>query len=400
VLRSDGRLTGVDVARAIALFGMAATHIYPAFTADGSLQLGHALASGRAAALFAVLAGVGLALASGGRNPVSGVRAGLAVRAGVVARAGLLLVVGLLLAQVDSPPLVILPYYAMLFLLALPVLTLPARTLFWLAATAAVVTPLLSQLLRAGRPPAEVAEPALAGLPQTLFLTGTYPALTWTAYLFIGLAVGRTDLRARAVQVRLVVGGVVLALAAKVASGVALAAAGGQDALARTVPSQFAGRTVDQVLDSGLFGVTPTGDARWLLVSAPHSGATFDLLHTAGTSVAVLGACLLLVSVVPRLAVLPLAAVGSMTLTLYSAHVLALRRSGPLLLDDPGRLYLAHVLVALVVASVWRTRVGRGPLEALSAWLDRTTRAAVDAPVRGRKSTLAPGGRSSGSANG
>jgi len=371
VLRSDGRLTGVDVARAIALFGMAATHIYPAFTADGSLQLGHALASGRAAALFAVLAGVGLALASGGRHPVSGVRAGLAVRAGVVARAGLLLVVGLLLGRVDSPPLVILPYYAMLFLLALPVLTLPARTLFWLAATAAVVTPLLSQLVRSGRPAAEVAEPALAGLPQTLFLTGTYPALTWTAYLFIGLAVGRTDLRSRRVQVRLVVGGVVLALAAKVASGVALAAAGGQDALARTVPSRFAGLTVDQVLDSGLFGVTPTGDARWLLVSAPHSGATFDLLHTAGTSVAVLGACLLLVSVVP------LAAVGSMTLTLYSAHVLALRRGSPLLLDDPGRLYLAHVLVALVVASGWRTRVGRGPLEALSAWLDRTARRVV-----------------------
>ena len=42
------------------------------------------------------------------------------------------------------------------------------------------------------------------------------------------------------------------------------------------------------------YGTTPTDDWRWLLVAAPHTGTPFDLLHTIGTSLAVLGACILL----------------------------------------------------------------------------------------------------------
>jgi len=69
--------------------------------------------------------------------------------------------------------------------------------------------------------------------------------------------------------------------------------------------------------------------------------------------------------------------VGSMTFTLYSLHVLALAKGSPFLVEDRRTLWLAHVVVALVVASLWRTSVGRGPLEALAAWLDRRARRAV-----------------------
>jgi hypothetical protein len=68
---------------------------------------------------------------------------------------------------------------------------------------------------------------------------------------------------------------------------------------------------------------------------------------------------------------------GSMTLTLYTAHVVALWRGGPLLLDDPRVLYLAQVAVAVALAFLWRSYVGRGPLEALAAVLDRGARRAV-----------------------
>ena len=42
----------------------------------------------------------------------------------VLARAGPLVALGLLLGQVDSPPLVILAYYGLLFVLAIPFLGL------------------------------------------------------------------------------------------------------------------------------------------------------------------------------------------------------------------------------------------------------------------------------------
>ncbi len=377
------RLTGVDVARCIALIGMAATHIFPGTDPDGGTHLSHAVASGRAAALFAVLAGVGLALGSGGRNPPRG-RDLWAARAGVTARAALLVGLGLLLGAVDSPPLVILAYYGLLFVVAVPFLGLSARALAVLACAAAVLTPIASHLLRQTVDPAPVAEPGGSDLLVELFLTGTYPVLTWTTYLFAGLAVGRCDLRRVGVALRLVVLGVVAAVTAKLVSAALLSSVGGVDRLARSVGEST--DAVRQSLDVGMFGTTPREDWRWLVVSGPHSGTTLDLVHTTGVSLAVLGACLLLCRVLPRLLVLPFAAAGSMTLTLYSAHVLALSADSPFLTSDRTQLWLGHVLVALAVASVWRTTIGRGPLEAAASLLDRPVRQAVAGRSRWQRS--------------
>jgi hypothetical protein len=272
---------------------MAATHVFPSFRPDGSLHLAHQLASGRAAALFAVLAGVGLALASGGQSPATGRRL-WAARAGVVARAGLLIGLGLALGEVDSPPLVILAYYGLLFVLAVPVLGLRSPVLAAAAVVAAVATPVLSQVARSSTSPRPVSEPGGSDLLTELFLTGTYPALTWTTYLLAGLAIGRLDLRRRAVQLQLLAGGAVAAVIARWLSGWLLDLAGGAGELQQSVPQVLGNQPVDRLLDGGLFGVTPTGDWRWLLVAAPHSGTTLDLVATTGSAAAVLGACLML----------------------------------------------------------------------------------------------------------
>ena len=78
-----GRVVGVDAARGLALLGMVSVHVLPATDGDGGESLAYAVASGRSAALFAVLAGVGLALA---RPSVPA----LLVRALVIGLAGLL----------------------------------------------------------------------------------------------------------------------------------------------------------------------------------------------------------------------------------------------------------------------------------------------------------------------
>jgi len=366
-LTTSRRVPGVDVARGLALLGMMSVHIFPAIRQDGSVHPAYSIAAGRSAALFAVLAGVGLALASGGQNKHVGWQLH-ASRSGVLARAGLLLVLGLFLGEVNSPPLVILAYYGLLFVVAIPFLGLSARALAVLAVVSAIVAPVLSHLARMHLDVAPIGEPAGTQLVAQLLLTGTYPVVPWATYLFVGLALGRLDLSRQATALRLVVGGAALAVAAKVLSSTLLDAAGGVDRLQASVPADpgyaFLRQDLGRRLEAGLLGTTPTTDWRWLLISAPHSSTTLDLVHTSATAAGVLGLCLLVTRYAPKWLYFPLAAAGSMTLTLYTVHVLALANGSPLLLTDNRlHLWLGHVVTVLVVATFWRAKVGRGPLE-------------------------------------
>ena len=113
-----GRILGVDAARAIALVGMFATHILPLHDADDVPTLTGLLADGRSSALFAVLAGVGVALSTGGPRRPRDARAHLAAAAALVVRGLLVGLLGLWLIDFDAPVAVILPYYGLLFVVA------------------------------------------------------------------------------------------------------------------------------------------------------------------------------------------------------------------------------------------------------------------------------------------
>lgn len=400
------RLRGVDVARALALLGMMSVHLLPAERADGTTSTAFLLFSGRAAALFAVLAGVGLALASGGSTPPRGRRwAGMS--AALLVRAAVLLPVGLLLIEPTTPVAVILPYYALLFVVAIPLLPLGARWAAGGAAAVALAVPVVSHAVRlvAGLsgPGAQPELDALlrpVHLAATLLLTGYYPVLPWTAYLLAGIAVGRTGLRSPGIALRLLGTGLVLAAAGKALSQLLLAS-GGYERLAASVPPlsslEFVG--LDRALERSLHGTTPTTSWWWLAVSAPHSSTPFDLVHTIGTSLAVLGACLLAVPALERWGralVVPLAAAGSMTLTLYCVHVFATTRGwGPAAPED---LLLVHAVTAVALATVWRAWARRGPLEGAVAVLSAAASAAVGGT--GTPASRAAGGDVGGDAAG
>jgi uncharacterized membrane protein len=362
------RLVGVDAARGLALVGMVTVHVLPAEAADGSTTTAHLLAAGRSAATFAVVAGVGLALATGRTRPPGGTVRGW-LSAGIGVRAVLLAAVGLLLGELDSGIAVILTYYGVLFLCALPVLGLGPRPLLALAAGVAVVVPVLSQLVRAHLPPPSFLLPTTgrllrepgALLPE-LLLTGYYPVLSWTAYLFLGLAVGRLALERARVALRLLLAGAALAVAATAVSALLLGPLGGHDAL-RDVVDVPPGAGVEDVVAADRFGTVPVSSPWWLATDAPHSTTPPDLLATGGVALAVLGAALLLARRVPQL-LLPLAAMGGMPLTLYSVHVtvVSLTRAA-----DPTRSWAVQLAAYAVLAVLWRRLVGRGPLEALLA---------------------------------
>src|SRR6185312_1918109 len=142
--RQASRLVGVDAARGLALLGMMAIHILPGWTEDFQPTATWEIFAGSSAALFAFLAGVSLSFSSGRSRPATG-RTLTAARVGLAVRALIIATLGLLLGQLDPPAAVILTYYGMLFLMAIPLLGLGPKTLGCLAAGFAIIGPYLMQ---------------------------------------------------------------------------------------------------------------------------------------------------------------------------------------------------------------------------------------------------------------
>ena len=374
------------MARCLALLGMMATHILPGVDADGQgVPLAQQIAGGRSAALFATLAGVSLALVTGRTTPWRG-RALAAARMSVIARACVIAVIGLVLGALDSGVAVILVYYAVLFVLAIPFLGLGWKPLAWLAVLWAVVAPVLSHLVRPQLPAPTYVSTSLeqvfldpVNLAVTLLVNGYYPAGLWLSYIFAGLAVGRLALDQTRVAVGLVTVGAILAAGAWAASWLLVHGLGGYEVLERTIPPRAVGFRdgLDIALVHGLYGTTPTTSWWWLTISAPHSTTPFDLLHTIGTALLVLGVALLAGRLAPGVLGVIFAA-GSMTLTLYTLHVLALASEiGP----ERGsiQLYAVHAAAAVAFGAVWRMALGQGLLERVAATAGQAASVAVSA---------------------
>lgn len=358
-----GRLVGLDVARCLALLGMVATHVLDARTPDGELATAQWLAGGRASALFAVLAGVSLALMT--REPLRG--RPLALRSlGIAGRAVLIAALGLLLGGLDTGVAVILTYYGVLFVLGLPFTLLRVRTLVPLTVAWVVVAPVVSHLLRPDLPERGFESPSIAQLADPgqlaseLLLTGYYPVVPWLAYL-AGIALGRLDLRDTSLLGALALGGL------------------GTAVLATRVSATLVDPAVASENATGMYGTTPPdGDWDWLLVVAPHSATPFDLAQTIGSAVLVIAVCLLLERLLPRAATAVLGVVlgaGAATLTLYSLHVVML--TPQVWPEEEPSAYVSHVVVLLALGAVIRLLGRRGPLEAVAGLPVRLARSAA-----------------------
>jgi len=361
-------IRGVDLARGVAVLGMFAAHVGPDPDQPTSQLLG--VFHGRSAALFIFLAGVSLALISGGSTQ-SARPAVRRSRIKIATRAGALLILGLLLTSLDSSVDVILPVYAVLFLLALPLLRLRPRTLALLASTLAISGPMLSYLIRdwlhltPGSTPSVPGPSALlssAGGVTSLVINGAYPVMTVLPFMLAGMGVGRLDLCAPSVHRRLLGVGVVLSAAGY--GGAALALRAGD--LAADIGSGSAALGHQQLHDvaTAEAGTVPTTSWAWLLTAGPHSGTPMEIIGATGWALAVLGAALMIGHRADRV-LHPISAVGRMPLTAYTAHVIAIWLIQAVGGDYPaGWVTLAAFTVAaMALALTWLHFFRSGPLE-------------------------------------
>lgn len=388
------RLVGVDVARSLAIIGMIGAHIGVTGVDDsGVLDWAKpaswgAIVHGHSSVLFAVIAGVSLALLSGRDiRPAGGELA--RVRLGLAGRGLAVFGIGLVLELLGTPVAVILTLWGGVFLLAPVFIAWRVRTLLIVAAALALAGPPLLETIR-------ILSVGSGGAGAYLVLVGVYPLSVWLAFVLTGLALGRLGLdRTRVALVALgaglglaVLGPLVNWLATVGAFGPFLAevlsgfwmggyaleapSVGGSSVSSSVVEvggyvplkgSEFGGGYLDRI-STGWEQVLSS-----LFEVDPHSGGTLEILGSGGLAVAIIALCVLVAKRF-RPVIVPLAALGSMPLTAYSAHIVSLMllQGGPGGYLAPDNLVWAATVGALLVGcTLWTLFLGRGPLERLVA---------------------------------
>ncbi|WIM68002.1 heparan-alpha-glucosaminide N-acetyltransferase domain-containing protein [Corynebacterium breve] len=369
------RILGIDAARGFAVIGMVAVHTMPAWN-DGvrEVSMTYEIFAGRSAQLFALLAGLSLAIISG----MSKIHTGRRLRRdrwNVFFRVVFMIILGGVINLAPIPVYNILPYYAFFFLFAIPFLGLGARSLFLLSFVTAIVGPLLRYFAIAtfdfeflNRPDIIdmlYAQP-LTSLSSLIF-TGVYPAITWMAYIFLGMAIGRLDLRNLSVVIKLGFYSLVTAVTFGFISDIVM-----QNRAMYEITEATDSMSYDDVWELVQFGGRlPSSTLWWQFVVGPHTNTIASVFFAGALAAVAVSAFLVLERAVVHL-LEPLIAVGSMSLTVYVAHMLFLYFFKPAVNDFPVVMTVVQIVVAVVFAVFWKAAVGQGPLEKMQAVITKS----------------------------
>lgn len=316
--RYGGRIGGLDITRALAIFGMFYAHVAPEVYGNSAAVFLDAIPDGRSSILFALLAGVSLSILTGRNVPYTGDDMRTA-RLRIFGRAAMLIVLAGPVVLLGTPIAIILAFYAAWFVAALPFASWSPRRLFILAGTTALLGPVAVQLFiwfttnlnmwGTGDP---------NGFIVDVFFTGMYPGAVYMAYVFAGMGIGRIDITGRLTQV-------ILAL-----SGTALMIIGYGTSLVLTRVIEMPPQSFDEPYDDGAWmdnswtwqGYPFPHISEWIGIE-PHTNTVFEAVGSGGFAITVLGICLL-ASPLARTILYPVAAVGSMALSAYTAHIVVI----------------------------------------------------------------------------
>ncbi|AWE41480.1 MULTISPECIES: heparan-alpha-glucosaminide N-acetyltransferase domain-containing protein [unclassified Actinobaculum] len=397
--RYSGRIGGLDIARALAILGMFYAHTAPRLGEPGTIQhIVSDLPVGRSSILFAVLAGISLAILTGRNIPYTGERMRVA-RLRIFGRATALLVVTGILSLLGTSIALILSFYAAWFICALPFTGWSAKRLFVTAGILAILGPLAHTTLNWLFASLSLYGSGSNAFVVEVFVTGIYPGLVFMAFILAGMGVGRLDITRRKVHgLFLAVGAALMAVgygaswilgntivdrAQQAANGVlpnGLSGGklpGSPPPIKSLTPDQLSqlGDLGDLTLGNGNASILPNGFDKaltWqpvefpslgdLVTAEPHTSTIFEALGSGGFALAVIGLCLL-IGGLSRTLLFPLAAVGSMSLTAYSAHVVAIAIEPDWSGSASWHPFLILSAAVIVGCSLWKVIFQRGPLE-------------------------------------
>ena len=355
--RYSGRIGGLDIARCFAIFGMFYAHVGPQLGFEGIGGVLNSLPDGRSSILFALLAGISLSILTGRNVPYGGERMRTS-RLRIFGRSVALLVIAGILSLFGTPVAIILGCYAAWFITCLPMTRWHSRRLFTVAGSLAILGPVVLNLsiwtlqnlnLWPGSDN--------NGYIMDVFITGMYPGVVYMVYVLAGMGLGRIDLTRKYVQTMLVAAGSVLMIVGYGSAWI----------FSQIFRSALAADPVQVPVDPDLVGIQPWiglpfPDIHLWAGAEPHTHTIFEAVGSGGFGITFLGICLL-IGGLARTALYPVAAVGSMSLSAYSAHVIAIAFNLDWNHTESWFPILALIVASLVLCSAWKLVSKRGPLE-------------------------------------
>ena len=348
------RITGYDFARSLAVFGMVTVNFNIVMGADKAgdhwLRQLTGLLEGRAAATFVVLAGIGLSLLTQRARITNDAHRITDSRKQLIKRAVFLFGVGLCYTPIW--PADILHFYGIYIAVGALLLTASDRWLWSLAFgfIAIFVVFILIFDYEAGWNWETLSYSGFwtaEGMVRRLFFNGFHPVFPWTAFLLIGMWLGRQDMHNPKTRRKVFFGGIAVALFSESASWL----------LIRYFSANVSGLDVETV--GALFGTEA-------IPPMP-----LYLFASGGVATTIIGLSLMLTERFPDAKwIKPFITTGQLSLTLYVAHVVI----GMGLLDALGILEnqtlpfaigsaVVFCICAVIFSHFWRKRFERGPLE-------------------------------------
>ena len=338
----SNRLNGLDLARYVAFVGMVIVNFNVVMGAEDDMGLTGCftkLLSGRAAATFVVLAGIGLGLAS--------LREQDQLITLTFKRAAFLFIVGLLNMVIFVGD--ILHYYAIYFLIGIFSLSLSSRKLFCLIISLNITFTIMILTLNydAGwnwNNETYSGFWTLTGFVRNLFFNGWHPTIPWVGFFLFGIILSRISLGKKATQIKLIVGGTAAYVTAEGLSVLFIAQIA-------PIDPEFA----------------------QLMTTTPLPPMPLYTLAGSGAACIVIGVCLLISKKLEAVGILHvLVPAGRQTLTLYIAHILigmGTLKALNMLGGQSATLALGSAilfsLVAGIYAFIWAKWFNRGPIETL-----------------------------------
>ncbi|MBE1443010.1 DUF418 domain-containing protein [Paenibacillus sp. OAS669] len=372
--RGSGRLVALDAARGLAVLGMYLQH----FASNKTIS---AIVSGNTTLLFVLCGGISYSIMA--QRMKDRKTETTTFRARMLARAVFIDVIGYLLILLNTSYGVILPAYAVMFVLALVLIRHSTRVLVTTAAVLTVVAPPLMILGMSVLSGAYLLDDIAGGPMSALALAPAFVA---------GMAIGRLDLTKIRIALSLTVGGGIMLVVGKmlgvfVIPGLSRSFDGWLIGLKGTVS------TMPTLPDLNAIWPLNSEPPLWnmLLWTSPHSASTFQTVIGLGIASLVLG----LVCLVPKntsLVLMPFAAVGRVALTMYAAQfvvIWSLKLAG--IKYGVGGIPFGDLLVAAsTLLTGWLiSRLPHGPLESMMRHFDRAFSDSRTAPyTKGRSSSM------------
>jgi uncharacterized protein len=194
------RVTGFDLARALAIFGMVIVNFKIAMNAEtGNLLLMSfaGLFEGRASALFVILAGVGVTFLTNKARESSDGSLVFKNRLSLIKRGLLLITIGLVYTPIWEAD--ILHFYGFYFLIAAAIFTVNDKVLLFISAIIMLVFPVLMLFLNYEQNwnwSTLTYENfwSFDGMTRHIVFNGFHPVFPWAAFLIFGMWLGRQDL--------------------------------------------------------------------------------------------------------------------------------------------------------------------------------------------------------------